>query len=251
MKTVALIAVRLGSSRLPGKATMPIVGKPMIEHMVERIRRSRHINEIIIATTRLESDDELQATADRLGISCYRGEVNDVLGRLNSAVEQADADLVVEILGDNPLVHSDLIDDVVDFYHMAGVDYAANVTTEYPHAGPEYAKFPVGIRVQVFTPEILAECDRLVTKEEHREHSTSFIYEHPEIFKLAYFEAKGKWNDLHRSDLTFAVNYRENFELVEYIFEKCYPKNENFSLQAALEVFDNNPELARLMGAQE
>jgi len=251
MKTVALIAVRLGSSRLPGKATMPIVGKPMIEHMVDRIRRSRHINEIIIATTRLESDDELQATADRLGISCYRGEVNDVLGRLNSAVEQTDADLIVEILGDNPLVHADIIDDVIDFYHAENVDYAANVTTEYPHASPEYAKFPVGIRVQVFTPEILTECDRLVTKEEHREHSTSFIYEHPEIFKLAYFEAKGKWNDLHRSDLTFAVNYRENFELVEHIFEKCYPKNENFSLQAALEVFDNNPKLARLMGAQE
>jgi len=251
MKTIALIAVRLGSSRLPGKAMMPILGKPMIEHMIDRIRRSRSIDEILIATTTLESDDELECFAKDQGISCFRGAVNDVLGRMGAAVASINADLIVEMLGDNPLVHADLIDDVVDFYHSGDFDYASNATIEYPHAGPEIAKFPVGIRVQVFSPGALAECDRLVSDEEHREHSTSFIYENPNIFKLGYFEAEGKWSELQRPDLTFAVNYRENFDLVKYIFENCYPKDENFSLQETLEFYDNNPDLAKLMGAQE
>jgi len=184
MKTIALIAVRLGSSRLPGKAMMPILGKPMIEHMIDRIRRSRSIDEILIATTTLESDDELECFAKDQGISCFRGAVNDVLGRMGAAVASINADLIVEMLGDNPLVHADLIDDVVDFYHSGDFDYASNATIEYPHAGPEIAKFPVGIRVQVFSPEVLAECDRLVSDEEHREHSTSFIYENPNSIQL-------------------------------------------------------------------
>jgi spore coat polysaccharide biosynthesis protein SpsF len=251
MKTIALIAIRLGSSRLPGKGKMPVLGKPVIERMIERIRCSRHIDDILIATTTLESDNELERFSEALDVQCYRGAVDDVLGRMNAAVASTNADLVVEMLGDNPLVHSDLIDDVVDFYHAEQVDYAANVTVEYPHAGSEFAKFPVGIRVQVFTPEVLAKCDRLVTKVENREHSTSFIYENPKTFKLAYFEARDKWSDLHRPELTFAVNYRENFELIKIIFEHCYPEDKNFSLQAALEFYDDHPELASLMGAQE
>ena len=249
MRTLALIAVRLSSSRLPGKALRPILGIPMLEHMVDRIRYSRHINQIMIATSTESSDDDLELFAAKVGINCFRGSLDDVLGRLNAAVASTDADLVVEMLGDNPLVHAELIDDVVDFYLEQGVDYAANATIEYPHAGPEIAKFPVGIRVQAFSPAILERCNRLVTDPEHREHSTSFIYENPEIFTLGYFEAKGKWQQLHRPDLTFAVNYRENFELITRIIEKCYPKNKNFSLQDALTVYDSDPKLAGLMGA--
>ena len=249
MKTLALIAVRLSSSRLPGKALMPILKIPMLEHMVDRIRFSRQINEIIIATSTESSDDDLELFAARAGIKCFRGSLDDVLGRLNLAVASSDADLVVEMLGDNPLVHADLIDDVIDFYLQQGVDYVANATIEYPHAGPEIAKFPVGIRVQVFTPAVLSKCNQIVTDPEHREHSTSFIYENPETFTLGYFEAKGKWQQLHRPELTFAVNYQENIELIARIIEQCYPINKNFSLQDALQAYDNDPKLAGLMGA--
>lgn len=251
MKTLALIAVRLSSSRLPGKALMPILDIPMLEHMVDRIRFSQYVDEVLIATSTESSDDDLELFADRVGTNCFRGSLDDVLGRLHAAVESTDADLVVEMLGDNPLVHSELIDDVIDFYLEQGVDYAANATVEYPHAGPEIAKFPVGIRVQAFTPAVLEKCNRLVTEPQHREHSTSFIYENPDIFTLGYFEARGKWQELHRPDLTFAVNYRENFQLVARIIEQCYPKDKNFSLQDALQVYDSDPALSALMGAQD
>ena len=248
MKTIALLAVRLGSSRLPGKALMPILGKPMLEHMIDRIRFSRHIDEIMMATSVEKSDDQLEMFAEEVGIQCFRGSLDDVLGRLNAAVASTDADLVVEMLGDNPLVHSELIDDVIDYYLDSQVDYAANTTIEYPLAPPDSARFPVGIRVQVFSPEVLSKCEMMVIDPEHREHSTSFIYEHPEIFKLGYFDAVGKWADLHRPDLTFAVNYAQNFELVKTIIEQSYLQDENFSLHKVIENFDASPSLRSLMG---
>jgi len=248
MKTIALIAVRLASSRLPNKAMMPILGKPMIEHMLDRIQRANTVDDILIATTSLPSDDPLEALAEQHGVGCFRGSVDDVLGRMTAAVEASQADLVVEMLGDNPLVHADLIDDVIEFYRAEEVDYAANVTVEYPHAGPEVAKFPVGIRVQVFTPSVLSKCNRLVTKDEHREHSTSHIYENPDLYSLAYFEAKGKWAELQQPDLTFAVNYRQNFDLIQKIFEIHYPQDENFSLHEVMQTIYSQPELRDLMG---
>ena len=248
MKTIALLAVRLGSSRLPGKALMPILEKPMLEHMIDRIRFSRHIDEILVATSVEKSDDELEIFAEKVGIQCFRGSLDDVLGRLNAAVASTDADLVVEMLGDNPLVHSELIDDVIDFYIANQADYAANTTIEYPLAPPDSTKFPVGIRVQVFSPNVLSKCEQMVSDPEHREHSTSFIYEHPEIFKLGYYDAVDKWADLHRPDLTFAVNYAQNFDLVKTIIEQCYPQDQNFSLHKVIEVFDASPSLRSLMG---
>lgn len=249
MKTVAVIAVRMGSSRLPGKAMLPILGKPMIERMIERVHHSRYVDEIIIATTELTGDDVLASLAERLGVGCFRGSVDDVLGRIHRAVAATQADLVVELLGDNPLVHSDLIDDVIDFYCAYSFDYVASVTTEYPHAGPEIAKFPLGIRVQVYTSAVLDKCEQLATTPYHREHSTNYIYEHPETFKLGYFEAKGKWTALNRPELTFAVNYQKNFEMIKRIFESCYHRDSNFCLEEVIRVFDSDPQLHPLMGA--
>ncbi len=238
----------MGSSRLPGKTMMPIFGKPMIERMIERVRYSRYIYEIVIATTELTDDDILAAFANQISVGCFRGPAEDVLGRINATVAANDIDLVVELLGDNPLVHSDLIDDVMDFYHAGQCDYAASVTTEYPQAGPEVKKFPIGIRVQVFPRSVLERCEELARDPSHREHSTNYIYEHPERFSLGHFEAKGKWAKLNRPELTFAVNYQKNVDLVSRIFERCYPAEPNFGLPAVIRAFDADPALRALMG---
>lgn len=249
LKTTAILVARMGSSRLPGKVLMPILGKPMLEHMVERISRARAVNEIILATSRQAEDDPLEKFAKRLNIGCYRGSPDDVLGRVREAVATTKSDVVLELLGDNPLIHSDLIDDVVSFFNSSALDYAANVTTEYPHAPEGLARFPVGIRVQAYSPETIDQCAGLAKEACHREHSTSYIYEHPELFRLGYFEAIGRWSALKRPELTFAVNHRQNLDLVAAIFEEAYPKEPNFSLLRVLEIFDRNPVLASLMGA--
>ena len=249
MKTIGLIAVRTGSSRLPAKALMPILGKPMIERMIERVRRAKSIDEIVIATTHLPEDDRLEELANRLGAKCFRGSVDDVLDRMAGAVADSGCDRVIELLGDNPLVHGNLIDDVTRFFEKGRYDYAVNVTHEQPHAAPDVAKWPIGIRVEVYHPEVIERCAREATSPENHEHSTSYIGEHPELFNLGYFEAKDDWSPLHHPDWTFAVNYQQNFELVRSVFEACYPEKENFWLDDIVELMERRPELLSLMGA--
>ena len=249
MKTTALIAARMGSRRLPGKSMMSILGKPMLERMIERVRHSQSIEQIVIATTELPEDDAIESLAARIGVGCFRGSAQDVLGRINAASAAYGPELVVELLGDNPLVHAHLIDDVIVFHTNGDFDYAASVTIEYPHAGAAMKKFPIGIRVQVFTPPVLDRCAQLASEPRYREHSTSFICEHPEMFRPGYFEAKGKWRDLNRPELTFAVNYQENLNMVRRIFERCYPVNPNFPLTDVIRTFDSDPALRPLMGS--
>ena len=248
MKAAAVIAARMGSSRLPGKCLMPILGKPMLERMLERVRASRHIGDIVIATTELAEDAAIVDLAARVGVRCFRGSVDDVLGRIAAAATSSGAEEVVELLGDNPLVHGDLIDEVVEYFRGGAYDYAASITTEHPHAGPARHRFPIGIRVEVFPPAILAECARTAREPRHREHTTSFIYEQPERFRLGYFEARGRWGGLHRPELTFAVNYAENLALVRRIFEHCHPRDPNFPLSEVIGAFDADPALRPLMG---
>jgi spore coat polysaccharide biosynthesis protein SpsF len=248
VKASVVIAARLGSSRLPGKCLMPILGKPMLERMLERVRASRHVRDVVIATTELAEDDAIAALAGRLGARCFRGSVHDVLGRISAAANSTGADEVVELLGDNPLVHADLIDDVVEFFRGGRFDYAASVTTEHSHAAPALHRFPIGVRVEVITPAVLAECARTAREPRHREHTTSFIYEHPDRFRLGYFEARGRWAELHRPPLTFAVNYEQNLDLVRRIFERCHHGAANFTLADVIRAFDSDPTLQPLMG---
>lgn len=248
MNITCLIACRMGSSRLPGKTTKPILGKPMIERMVERVRQSKYVTGVTLATSTSPEDDPVESLTRQIGVSCYRGSPEDVLDRIDAAAQSANADLIVELLGDNPVVHADLIDDVIEFHKRSGHDYSASVTAEYPHAGPAVKKFPVGVRVQVFAPAILHDSAVRATNPYHRENSTTFMYEHPDLYRLGYLEAEGKWARLHRPDLTFAVNFQKNFDLVSRIFERNYSKNPNFTLFDVIDTFDADPALTPLMG---
>lgn len=249
MTTLAVIAARTGSSRLPGKVLYPILGKPMLERMIERVRCSRYVDDIVIATSTLPEDRQLLDFASQVGVKAFRGSPDDVLGRMHEAVSAHQPELVIELLGDNPLVHSDLIDDTVELHRAGSFDYTATATTEYPHVPAGASLFPIGIRVQVFPPPTLARCEAEATTPSYREHSTSYIANHPERFRIGYLEARGRWAECHRPALTFAVNYRQNYELIAAIFERCYPRNPNFSLQEALRVWDADPSLHGLMGA--
>jgi spore coat polysaccharide biosynthesis protein SpsF len=248
MKTIALLAVRTGSSRLPAKALMPILGKPMLERMIERVQRAVSVDEIVIATTNRPEDDRIQALAARLGANCFRGSEDDVLGRMAGAVEAAQCDRVIELLGDNPLVHADIIDEVARFFESGAYDYAVNVTYEQPNAPSIAARFPIGIRVEIYKPRVIIQCAAEANDASNREHSTSYIGEHPEKFKLGYFEATGSWASLNQPNLTFAVNYQQNFDLIQAIFGSCYPVDRNFPLQSVMAQLEASPDLLRLMG---
>lgn len=216
----AVIVSRMGSSRLPGKALMPILGRPMLDFLVERVRRSRRLKRIVVATTIRSEDNRLAEHAAALGLGVFRGSPEDVLGRVVAAARAFSADPVVELLGDNPLVEGELIDGVVDFFAANAYDYVANVTREYPHAPRELGRFPVGIRVQVMTAKVLAQCEQQATDPKHREHSTSFIYENPGLFRIGYFEATGKWAELNWPDGFLAVNCVKDLQNLSALVER-------------------------------
>src|SRR5579863_6664784 len=112
-RIVATVEARMGSTRLPGKSMKEIVGKPVLELLLERLRRSRRIHETVVATTTLPEDDVLERLCQRLGLPCFRGQSEDVLDRVAKAAASAGADIIVEITGDCPLTCSEVVDEAV------------------------------------------------------------------------------------------------------------------------------------------
>ena len=249
VNVVGVLVCRRGSTRLPDKVMKPIEGKPLIERMVDRVRRSNRLADLVLATTDREEDTVLADLAARVGIHCFRGSSEDVLARINGAAAAASADAVAMLLGDNPLIHSDLIDDVVDFFESATFDYVSNVTAEHRLADPGARPFPLGLRVEVVRTETLERANRDVRDNYHREHASSYIREHTDLFQVGYFDAAGRWGGLHRPDLNFSVNTEKNFSLVSHLFREGLQRSENFSLHDVMTCCSAEPQLTQLMGA--
>jgi len=243
-----IIAARMGSSRFKGKTLSNLYGKPMLGQLIERIRKSKYAQNITVATTYLDIDDEIEKYCGKLNCDVYRGEVDDVLRRLCGAAKHSGYDIVIEILGDNPLVHSDIIDTVVDLFLMGEYDYVSNLTPEYPKADNLLAQFPIGVRVQVFGLETLLKCEKMAFKDKHREHSTSLIAENPELFKTGFVTADGVFDSCEKPEWTFAVNVPKNLELINQIYASLYHVDENFKLKDVIELLSKNSEILKFMG---
>jgi spore coat polysaccharide biosynthesis protein SpsF len=225
MKITATIQARLGSSRLPAKVLKPILGRPMLARQIERIRQSRLIDEIVIATSRAPENDALDALARELGVACFRGSEDDVLGRVVGALEAAGAGLHVEFQGDNPMPDATLVDAVIGFYlkHADDYDYVTNALK---------TTYPPGAEVSVYPARVLIDAERHATDRRLREHVGLHIYQHPERYRIHNLEAP-PW--LRYPDLHLEVDTDEDFAVVNAIYEHLYPKSPGFSLQQAIE----------------
>ena len=229
MKTTAVLQVRAGSTRLPGKALRPLLGAPMLERELERVRRAQRIDVLIVATSARTDDDPIAGLCARLGVHCHRGSLEDVLDRVYGAVLPEAPSHVVRLTGDCPLADPDLIDRVVGFCIDGGYDYASNTLEP---------TFPDGLDVEVMRMEALAAAWREARLPSEREHVTPFLHKHPERFRLGSFKAT---RDL--SALRWTVDEPEDFELVERVYGELYPKNSAFSTADILSLLEKVPEL--------
>ena len=229
-----IVAARMGSSRFPGKTLADLYGKPMLQMQVERIKHARFVEKVVLATTDSVEDDILEAWCDKNSVNCFRGSCNDVLERIHGAAHFFEATSIIEILGDNPLVHSSMIDACAELFLSKRVDYAATVTNEYPLAGNALARFPIGVRVQVMSLGALDRVNELAIEPRHREHATSFIAENPDLFSIAYLEASGVFATCHCPEMFFAVNTPQQLNEIRRIFTTLYPNNQNFSVGDAI-----------------
>ncbi len=229
MKAHIIIQVRLGSTRLPGKALLKVLDKTMLEYLIERVNKAKTIEGIVLATTTKEEDSKIVNLAREWGLSFYRGSENDVLDRFYQAARLIGAKHMVRITGDCPLIDPSIIDNVVDFYHKSGADYCSNTLEE---------TFPDGEDVEVFSFDVLKSAWENATLLSEREHVTPYIRKHPEKFTLTNVKNK---TDL--SDKRWTLDTEKDFEFIKAVLESLYPKNRDFGMKDILQFLQANPQL--------
>lgn len=210
------------------------VGKPMLEHMLERISRSQTLDKIVVATTTTKIDDEIEKLCKRLNFQCIRGSEDDVLSRYELASQISGAKTVVRLCGDSPLLDSNTIDEVVGTYLRDGYDYVNNLT-------PLPRTFPDGTGVEVFSSNLLREINLDAKKPSEREHVTSYIWQRPQKYKIHRVDHK---EDL--SNFRFNLDYKEDFEFIKIIYENLYNNNHNFSMLGVVEWLRKHPEVINI-----
>jgi len=234
MKIVATIEARMRSSRLPGKVVKPILGRPMLALLIERLQRVPEIDAVVVATTVHENDAAIEQVARGAGAECFRGSEEDVLDRVLQAARTAEADLIVEVTGDCPLLDPKTVGRVIRAFLSGRVDYCSNVIQR---------TYPRGMDIQVFPVAVLARVAELTQDPAYREHVSLYIYEHPEQFRLRNVESG---LDPALRDYRLTVDTPEDFVLVQAVYEELYPSNPAFGLREILELFERRPDLPAL-----
>jgi len=231
---VCIIEARFASTRLPGKVLKPILGEPMLARLIERLRRARRIDGLVVATSTSSADDAVADVGVRAGAETFRGSEDDVLARVVGAARANNADIIAEVTGDCPLHDPAIVDAVVADYLNGGADFVSNI---HPYTTPR------GTDVRVFSADALAEIERTSNDPADREHVSLHFWEHPEKYRLRNvsfdFPAKA-------SRLRLTVDTPRDLELVTAIYEDLYPRNPEFTLADVMSLLERRPDLAAM-----
>ncbi|MBZ5557417.1 MAG: glycosyltransferase family protein [Acidobacteriia bacterium] len=222
----------MGSTRLPGKALMPAAGKPLLEHLIERLRRARSLNHVIVATTTMPEDDQIEAVCRRLGAGCFRGSVDDVLGRVAAALDAFRVDVHVEVHGDGPLADWRLVDHAVEEYCAGGVDLVTNAVR---------ITYPPGLELWIYASSLCARLAREAAAPKYRESPILYVMERPGEFRIRNIEAPP---ELHAPDTYLEVDEAADFAVMKTVIERLYPSNPAFLPEDALALLQREPQLA-------
>ena len=231
MKVVAIIQARMGSTRLPGKIMKEILGKPVILWDLDRISLSKLIDEIVVAIPYGKENDVIVDTIKEYNdkIVITRGSENDVLDRYYQAAVQANADVVVRITSDCPLIDPVVIDNVIEQFLDNDCDYCSNSLTR---------TYPRGLDTEVFSFKSLEEAWKEAKKDHEREHVTPYIIENPDKFKLLNVA-----NGIDLSHLRWTLDTKDDFEFISAIYKRIFQKKQLFLIDDVLELLDKEPEL--------
>ncbi len=229
----AIIQARTGSTRLPNKVLVDIVGKSLLEHVADRVRLSRLIDKIVIATSSKERDRVILEMAQGWGIATYAGSEDDVLDRFYQAAKIHKAETVVRITPDDPFKDPEVIDKVIGYYlkYRDNLDYVSNTLK------PTY---PEGLDVEVFPFYALEKAWQEAKKPSEREHVTPYIWNHPELFRLANIE-----NDEDLSHLRWTLDTEADLRFTREIYARLY-HGHVFLMKDILALLRAEPELTHI-----
>jgi spore coat polysaccharide biosynthesis protein SpsF len=230
--TGAIIQARTGSTRLPNKVFSEIVGKPLIWHIVNRLKYSKEIDRIIIATTTNPNDDVLEAWAVKNKIDVYRGSENDVLDRYFQAAKTYKIDIVVRITADDPFKDPKIIDSVIRLLKERSLDFA------YNNSPPS---FPEGIDTEVFTYRSIEVASQQSSDPFEREHVTQYFYRNPQSFRQANYPYA-----IDISNLRLTLDTEPDLQLTKDIYNDLYSEGSIFYLDDILKLFEKKPYLREI-----
>jgi spore coat polysaccharide biosynthesis protein SpsF len=237
MKIVIIIQARSGSKRLPGKIFLPLGDKPLLLRTVERVKGVHIPNEIVVATTEEEADDNVYDLCIKEGINIIRGHPTNLLDRHYKAALKNNADIIVKIPSDCPLIDPRVIDKVIGFYikNMDKYDYVSNL---HP------ATYPDGNDVEVMSSNTLYKTWISAGEQFELEHTTPYIWENPDKFRIGNvsWENGKDYSMTHR----FTIDYIEDYVFIKFIFEELYPVNPLFTLDDILDLLSRKPELMEI-----
>ncbi len=237
MRTVAIIQARMNSSRLPGKVLLDLGGEPMLVRVVERACRARTLDDVIIATTTDPSDDPLEALCREKGYAVFRGSMFDVLDRFYGAAKQAQADVIVRITADCPVIDPQVIDDVVDAFHRKGAGFACNRLPP-----PWKRTYPIGLDTEVCSFAGLERAWKEAELPFEREHVMPFFYDQEGRFKVVVVD-----HDPDYGAYRWTVDTPEDLELLREIFRR-FP-DDTFTWLDVLALVQREPGLAKINAA--
>lgn len=234
MNVVTIVQARMSSTRFPGKIMKEVLGKPLIAYELERLKRSALTRSLVLATTGNPQDLQVIEVSQRLGISSFRGSEEDVLDRYLHAAEEFQADVIVRISGDCPLIDPAVVDQAIRLFleHEPSYDYVSNTIVR---------TYPRGMDVEVFSYSALKEAFRNAEKSYEREHVTPFIWQKPDKFRLGM-----QMQPCDESFYRLTVDTEEDFLLIKRIIEKIYPENPAFNKEQLILLLEKHPDWAAI-----
>lgn len=237
LKVTAIVQARMDSARLPGKVLMDISGYPMLQHIIDRLAVCASINKTVVATSTNDKDNAVEEFCRTRGIPFYRGSERDVLDRYYQAASIQQADIVVRVTADNPLIDPKVIDNVIDRYikDMDKFDLAGNAVSH---------RCPIGFGVEVFSFSCLEKCRKEAKKDYQKEHVTVCVYENTDKFRILSID---DGPDL--SGLRLTVDEEADIKFVREIYKRLYREGEVFGLEEVLNVIKEEPELKDINSA--
>jgi len=236
-KILIVVQARMASSRLPGKVMLPILGQRLLSRMIERLLFIKRPVTVIIATSVNPEDDVIEAEAGKIGVQCFRGSTEDLLERHYLAAITFNADIVVKIPSDCPLIDPGIIDQVLDFFfeHPNEFDFVSNL---HP------ATWPDGNDVEIMPMDCLTKTYQEARRPLEKEHTTPYIWENPDKFRIgnAAWNAGLDYSMSHR----FTIDYEADYQFIKRVFEELYPAKPDFSLYDILNLLDEKPEIYKI-----
>lgn len=230
-KITIILQARTGSKRFPRKVLAKIEKQPMIWHVINRVKATKKIQQIVLTTTKKKEDRILLKIAKENKIHSFTGKTNDVLNRYYQCALLFNADPIIRITADCPLIDAKIIEKILDIYTNHKYDYVTNIMDR---------SFPEGLDVEIFSFDTLKKANQYAKLKSEREHVTPYIKNNPQKFKL--FNMK---NELNFSELRWSVDYKKDLKFVRKIYSELKPKK-NFFMRDILKIISKNPDIIKI-----